>query len=490
MRALLALSIIISGIHAFIYTQSLRFTPNIGAIQMRAGADEVVVVGGGFGGLYTALKMASGNNSLQVTLVDPKDKFVFLPLLYELAVGTASVIEVAPRYADILEGSGVTFRQASVTDIDVNEKTLTLDGRNGGSISFDQLVVSVGSQPRSDMIPGSAEYAMPFSRVEDAYELKRRLRALLASDASSVRVAVVGGGYSGAEVAASVAEYLGQDRASVTIIDRNARIMSTSPSHNREAAEQRLAALGVRLEVNTAVAEVRPGGLVLQPIRGNVDANDDEEGDDHGGDAPKGEVTPADLVILTAGIKPNALTSLLIQQGEFMAAGNGRLAVDRTLRCQGQTSLVWALGDCACVVQPEDGADSSSIPVSDVPLTAQAAMQQADIVAANAVLAAEYLMSDDDVEDQLSPTTGKLGSQWKRFTFVPLGEMLTLGLADASISSLGGRVQLDGPVAALARRLVYAARMPTDRQRATALAAGALQGGFSFLQRVLGRDKR
>ena len=69
----------------------------------------IVVVGGGFGGLYTALQLSKQfrEEEAEVILIDPKDRFVFLPLLYELAVGTASSVEVAPTYASLLNNSKV-----------------------------------------------------------------------------------------------------------------------------------------------------------------------------------------------------------------------------------------------------------------------------------------------------------------------------------------------------------------------------------------------
>lgn len=71
----------------------------------------IVVVGGGFGGLYTALQVSKQfrDDEAEVVLIDPKDRFVFLPLLYELAVGTASAVEVAPSYSSLLNNSKVIF---------------------------------------------------------------------------------------------------------------------------------------------------------------------------------------------------------------------------------------------------------------------------------------------------------------------------------------------------------------------------------------------
>ena len=134
-------------------------------------SNRVCIVGGGFGGLYTALKLSQRIPSSEITLIDPKDKFVFLPLLYELAVGTASVVEVAPRYENLLKGSKINFVQGVVKSIQENKVNIHQDLGDlveSKELEYDQLVIATGAQPRVGSIPGAAEHAMTFSRVEDA----------------------------------------------------------------------------------------------------------------------------------------------------------------------------------------------------------------------------------------------------------------------------------------------------------------------------------
>jgi len=159
-----------------------------------AVGNRVVVCGGGFGGLYTAIATKNKFPNVDVTLVDPKDKFVFLPLLYELATGSASIQEVAPSYEELLKGTNINFVQDSVCGVDVENRTVRL--RNTPDLmSYDQLVLAVGCEPRINLVPGAAEHAIPFYRIEDAYVLQTKLRAFLADKSKSViRIAVVGGG--------------------------------------------------------------------------------------------------------------------------------------------------------------------------------------------------------------------------------------------------------------------------------------------------------
>ena len=110
------------------------------------------MVGGGFGGLYTALRLSTlvwpGNSKPEITLVDQRDRFVFKPLLYELLTEELELDEVAPRFVDVLSRSGVRFQQGKVGEIlprgeEDGEGKVRLEG--GAEIDYDYLVVAFGS---------------------------------------------------------------------------------------------------------------------------------------------------------------------------------------------------------------------------------------------------------------------------------------------------------------------------------------------------------
>jgi len=395
----------------------------------------VCIIGGGFGGLYTALKlddMSQGN--IAITLVDPKENFVFLPLLYELAINTASEIEVAPKYDELLKNSNIKFMKDIVKNIDPLTKKVTYD--NDKEVCYDQIVLAVGSQPRLDIVPGAKEFSIPFYGINDAYNLQGKLNQLLKND-QIIRVVVIGGGYSGVEVATSVSEYLTKRNAVVTILDRNECVMNGSPDHNRATAEKSLLSYGISINVNTDVKKVSQTAVtVLNKIT-------NEEYD-----------IPADIVISTCGVQPNKL----IQSLNLKKDPYGRILTTRTLQSL-EYPNIFALGDC------------SSINNNALPSTAQVAMQQSEIVASNVFTCAKSKEEPNFME-------------LENFRFVPLGEMLTLGKVDASVYSLGGLVTLDGPLAAMSRRLVYAFRMPTNNQRATAL----LNSGLSTIKSLISRN--
>lgn len=178
-------------------------------------SNRVVILGGGFGGLYTALRLSQlaaaggqgrdGGGDLSITVVDNRDKFVFLPLLYELATGQAELEEVAPRMEDVLKGTGINFVKGRIGELDLGKRTVAVAPADVETdaqlLPYDRLVVALGSQPRNlETIPGAQDNSIPFYTVEDAYRMQRELARLDAMvDAAETRskcinVVVVGGG--------------------------------------------------------------------------------------------------------------------------------------------------------------------------------------------------------------------------------------------------------------------------------------------------------
>lgn len=416
--------------------------------------NKVVVIGGGFGGLYSAMKTAEKCPDLEVTLIDTKDKFVFLPLLYELVTGAATAEEVAPSFESLLKNSPINFVQGKVNDVDMKTKTISYEAiepssppnassssaASNNTLNYDQLVIAVGAQARLE-VPGAREFAIPFYTVEDAYNLQLRLRSAISNaemdGRDMVRVAVVGGGYSGVETATCIANYLGKTRAVVSLIDRNPRIMATSPESNRQASEKALLSFGVSINSNTDVKEVLPNSVVLEIKNEDFDTQE--------------FVMPADLVIYTAGMKQTSLVTSCLSK-DLDTNEYGRIKTKRTLQTL-KYPEVFSIGDCA------------SLENSIIPSTAQVAMQQSEIVSSNLGSRFEYISHHGNEP---------LSRHLEKFTYVPLGEMLTLGGANAAISSLNDNVKVSGPAASAARRLVYSYRMPTTSQQFRAF-TGAIQ---------------
>jgi NADH dehydrogenase len=234
------------------------------------------------------------------------------------------------------------------------------------------------------------------------------------SDADKIRVAIVGGGYSGVELACKLADRLGE-RGRFRLIELSDQILRTSPEFNRAAANKALEARGVWIDLETKVESIEPDAIALE-YKNQVDT------------------IPVDVVIWTVGtqvapivrtLSASAKPSLPLKQNQ-----RGQLTTTPTLQVIDHPEI-FALGDLAECRDAEG---------QQVPATAQAAFQQADYAGWNiwASLTNRPLLP---------------------FRYQHLGEMMTLGTNNATFTGLG--VKLDGTLAHVARRLAYLYRMPT-----------------------------
>ena len=370
-------------------------------------SQSICILGGGFGGLYTALALSKldwKDEQPEIVLVDKRDRFLFAPLLYEIVTGELQTWEIAPPYEELLANTGVRFHQSGVDSIDIGAQQVSLS--DGSQLAYDRIVLALGGETPMDMAPGVAEHAIPFRTLEDAYRLKERLRELEDAKPEKIRVAIVGGGYSGVEIACKVAERLG-DKGRVRIIERADNILQTSPEFNQEAAKKALSDNKVWIDYETTVTEVTADTLSMS-YKGKVDT------------------IPTDIVMWTVVNKVSpALDALDLPRNERQ-----QFTIEPTLQVT-EHPTVFALGDLA------DGVDAAG---KSVPTTAQSALQQADYAAWNIWAS----LSDRP----LLP-----------FRYQHLGEMMTLGSDNATLTGLG--IKLDGNLAHVARRLTYLYRMPT-----------------------------
>jgi demethylphylloquinone reductase len=368
----------------------------------------ICILGGGFGGLYAALRLSElpweRSQKPEITLVDRSDRFLFSPLLYELVTGEMQTWEIAPSFVELLANTNVRFCQACATEIDLEGRRVMLADRP--ELSYDKLVLALGGKTPLDVVPGAREYALPFRSLEDAYRLESHLRVLEESDRAKIRGAIVGGGYSGVELACKLAERLG-DRGRIRIIDRGPDILRTSSEFNRNSAKAALEERQVWLDLETEVQSVQSDAIALL-YKGQVDT------------------IPVDVVLWTVGTTvSDLLLSLPLKREQ-----QGLVAIAPTLQVLGHEEI-FALGDIA------DCRDATG---QTVPATAQVAIQQADYCAWNlwASLTGRPLLP---------------------FRYQPLGEMMTLGTNNATVSGLG--LKVDGSLGYLTRRLVYLYRLPT-----------------------------
>ncbi len=375
---------------------------------MTEPSTKICILGGGFGGLYTALRLSQlpweNQPKPEIVLVDQHDRFLFLPLLYELVTGEMETWEIAPPYAELLASTGIRFQQGCVANIDVNAKRVTLQDET--ALDYDYLVLALGGETPLDGVPGVAEHAIPFRAIADAYRLQEKLRLLEASAAEKIRVAIAGAGYSGVELACKLADRLG-DRGRIRLVELSDQILRTSPDFNRTAAQKALEERGVWIDLETKIEAVGPDSLSLL-YRGQTDT------------------IPVDIVLWTVGSKPPSVVASL----PFARNPRGQITTLSTLQVVDHPHI-FALGDLA---------DTRDAEGQQIALTAQAAFQAADYVGWNLWAAIT-------------------GRPLLPFRYQHFGEMLSLGIDNATLTGLG--ITLDGPLAHIARRLAYLYRMPT-----------------------------
>ncbi|KAJ4715191.1 alternative NAD(P)H-ubiquinone oxidoreductase C1, chloroplastic/mitochondrial-like [Melia azedarach] len=393
----------------------------------------ICILGGGFGGLYTALRLESlewpDDKKPQVLLVDQSERFVFKPMLYELLTGEVDSWEIAPRFSELLANTSVQFFKDTVKllrpsdHLGVNGPTISMSGgtvllESGLVIEYDWLVLSLGAEPKLDVVPGAQEFALPFSTLEDACRVDRKLSALerrnFGKD-SLIRVVVVGCGYSGVELAATVSERL-EDRGIVQAINVETTICPTAPPGNREVALKVLSARKVQLLLGYFVRCIRRVGefeASVKPTNSGavppISAEDDlEKYILELQPAVKGfesQILEADLVLWTVGSKPllPQVEPCINKPPELPLNARGQAETDETLRVKGHPRI-FALGDSSALRDSKGRL---------LPATAQVAFQQADFAGWNLWAAIN-------------------GRPLLPFRFQNLGEMMTLGRNDAS----------------------------------------------------------
>ncbi|MGW0483597.1 NAD(P)/FAD-dependent oxidoreductase [Nonomuraea sp. NPDC003214] len=263
---------------------------------------QVVIIGGGFAGVWSAAgaALARGERDLRITLIAPGERMVLRPRLYEPDPGLATV-----ELRRILDPIGVEHLRATVSEIDTARRVVVADGQE---IPYDRLVLAAGSElvrPRD--LPG-AERLFDIDTLAGAQRLADRLRGR--ADSS---VVVVGAGFTGLEAATELAA-----RGRVLLVDQAAVVGEQLGPEPREAIESALDELGVERRLATTVTEVGDGYAALSD----------------------GTKVEADAVVWSVGMRANRLTRHITGSLDHL----GRIPVDRHLRALPE---VFAAGDTA-----------------------------------------------------------------------------------------------------------------------------------------------
>jgi NADH dehydrogenase len=316
----------------------------------KALRQRVVIVGGGFGGLYTAQRL--GRADVDVTLVDRRNFHLFQPLLYQVATGGLSPADIASPLRSVLNRQRNTrVIQGEVVDFDLTQRRVLL---SDGELPYDTLVVAAGAASHYFGKPEWEAVAPSLKTVEDAIEVRRRVleafeHAERESDPELRRAwltfVVVGAGPTGVELAGALGELarhtLAHDfrafdpaDARVILLEGAERVLPPYPEPLSGKAVQSLQQLGVEVRTGVRVTEIGEGRVTLAGTGG-------------------GETLPTRTVLWAAGMRASALGELLARQAEASTDPSGRVMVQPDLTLPGFPE-VYVIGDLA-YLEDKDG---------------------------------------------------------------------------------------------------------------------------------------
>jgi NADH dehydrogenase len=386
----------------------------------------VVILGGGFGGLYAAMhfdKAIAGDSSIEVTLVDRENFIVFTPMLHEVASGDLNSADIVNPIRKMLKR--VQFLRAEVKAIDLHARRVTASHGLLGEVvelEYDHLLLALGSETNFFGLPGVAEVAMTMKSVGDAFFLRNQMIALMEEatleEDESIRrklltFVVAGGGFAGTETVGAINDLareavrrypkLSENLVRVVLVHPNAVILPELGEKLGRYAQKKLAERKVEVLLNTRVLGYSERGVELS---------------EHG-------PIPTLMLVWTAGVTPSAAVKDLP-----CAKQKGRVVVDVNLETP-EFHGVWAVGDCASVPNPRTGTPH--------PPTAQHAIREAKQAAKNILAAIR-------------------GEPKKPFSFTTIGLLAAIGHR-AGVANVFG-MNFSGFLAWWLWRSIYLSKLP------------------------------
>jgi len=377
-----------------------------------SGKSKVIIIGGGFGGLFAAQALKSA--SVEVTLIDRRNYHLFQPLLYQVATGSLSPGEVAAPLRGVLSRQKNTrVLLGDVLDIDPVSKQVML--ADGASFEYDSLIVAAGSQTSYYGHDVWSQWAPGLKSIEEATTLRHKILyafevAERLSDPAQRRAwltfVIVGAGPTGVELAGAIGEIARQtlkndfrsihpEEAQIILLDGSPRLLMTFPEDLARKAEQSLVKLGVQTKMSAMVHELDRDGVGFQ-VNGST------------------EHISSKTVIWAGGVTASPLARTLAKRTGAESDRGGRIKVGPDLTIANFPDI-YVVGDLALSL------DASGKPLAGV---AQVAMQQG-AYAAKAIVR--------KVTDQAKP---------KPFKYFDKGNMAVIGRAAAVANVFG--VHLSG----------------------------------------------
>jgi NADH dehydrogenase len=333
----------------------------------------IVILGGGFAGMTAAecLERELQNDpSVAITLVSETNALLFTPMLAEVAGSSLEPSHISTPLRTTLHHT--EFIRGRVTDVDLENKRVSLDAGMDGAesceseLSYDHLVFALGAVSNYLGLNNVQRMAFDFKSLIDAIRIRNHViemfeRADRERDEEAQKplltFVIAGGGFAGVELAGALNDFargiladypnLRREDVRVVLVHSRDRILPELSESLGRYAQRRMELRGVEFQLNTRLADAREGVVVLSD----------------------GEI-PAQTLVWTAGTAPNPLTKTLPLEKDK----RGALIVDKTLAVPDHAG-VWALGDCAAVVDAKSG--------KPCPPTAQFALREAATLAKN-----------------------------------------------------------------------------------------------------------
>ncbi|RLU05667.1 FAD-dependent oxidoreductase [Pseudomonas prosekii] len=298
---------------------------------------QILVIGAGFGGMWTALSATRlfdihQHDGAEVTVLAPQAELRVRPRFYE-----PNAHQLAAPIDKLFDAVGVKFVQGAAETIDVAEKCVAYLDAFGAKkmLSYDKLVLATGSRLASPNTPGVVQHAFDVDQIEQAVRLENHLKALVEQPESTARntVVVAGGGFTGIETAtempARMRAILGE-RADiqVIIVDRGDKVGASMGEEISQSIAEASTELGVKWQLKSSVVAVDENGVTLAD----------------------GQRIDAKTVIWTTGVRASTLTEQIPGERD----GLGRLHVDAHLKVIGQDDI-FATGDVAYAASDDIG---------------------------------------------------------------------------------------------------------------------------------------
>jgi NADH:ubiquinone reductase (H+-translocating) len=390
-------------------------------------AFDVVIAGGGFGGLYAArrLERRLARHSARIVLVSDVNFLLYTPLLPGAAAGSLEPRHVVVPLREELDWTDIRLGRVIAGDPALSEIRIeTIDGREE-TLRYDQLIVTPGSVSRVLPIPGLSEHALGFKTLADAIALRNR--ALLSLEIAEslpddegrreyLTFVFVGAGYAGLEGIAELQDYVADvieryPRCRIVgsrfiLVEARERVMMEIPASLAEFATRELRGRGMEIRTGTTLQEMDERSVTLST----------------------GERIPARTLCWTAGVQP----APVVRELGLPLDGGGRIEVDANMRVKGRDN-VWAIGDAAAVPDPAKRRQAPA------PATCQHAIREGRRVAENVAATLQ-------------------GRRPKPFRYRTLGVFVDMGRHRAVATVLG--LRLRGFPAWFAARTYHLMMMP------------------------------